>query len=147
MSMIRTSRKLTHCGALRVLDAAVAAAEAMGVPQCIAIVDEGCNLLAFARMDGARILSIESATAKAMTAAATGEPTGGLPPEKAPALAAATGGRMTNLPGGLPLLVEGQIVGGIGVGSGRSEEDVVVARAALVAFSNLVADLRAEDRA
>ena len=143
MPVTRAAPKLTHRGALRVLDAAVAAAEGMAVPQCIAIVDEGCNLLAFARMDGARVLSIESATSKAMTAAATGLPTGGLPPEKAPALAAATGGRMTNLPGGLPLLAGGQIVGGIGVGSGTSEQDADVARAALDAFARALAEERA----
>jgi uncharacterized protein GlcG (DUF336 family) len=132
--IVRSAFKLTHEGALRVLDAAIAAAAAMAVPQCIAIVDEGCNLLAFVRMDGARVLSIESATRKAMTAAATGQPTGGFPPEKAPALAAATDGRMTNLPGGLPLIVGGHVVGGIGVGSGAGEQDRDVAEAAIAAF-------------
>ena len=92
MISVRPAHKLTHAGALHLLDAAIEAAQAMGVPQCIAVVDEGCNLLAFVRMDGARVLSIESATRKAMTAASTGLPTGALSPEKAPALAAATGG-------------------------------------------------------
>lgn len=132
--MIRPAAKLTHTGALAILTAAVAAAEAMGVPQCIAIVDEGCNLLAFARMDGSRVLSIESATRKAMTAATTGTPTGGLPPDKAPALAAATDGRMTNLMGGLPLISGGHVVGGIGVGSGSGEQDLAIAQAAVALF-------------
>jgi uncharacterized protein GlcG (DUF336 family) len=136
--IVRSAFKLTHAGALRVLDAAVTAAAAMGVPQCIAIVDEGCNLIAFVRMDGGRVLSIESATRKARTAAATGQPTGQLPAEKAPALAAATDGQMTNLSGGLPLLVEDQIVGGIGVGSGTGEQDLEVARAAVAAFLALL---------
>lgn len=135
MTLVRPAQKLTHLGALHVLDAAVAAAAAMGVPQCIAIVDEGCNLLAFARMDGARVLSIDSATRKAMTAATTGRPTGGIPVDKAPALAAATDGRMTNLPGGLPLISGGQIVGGIGIGSGTGEQDLAIAHAAVAAFN------------
>jgi hypothetical protein len=82
VTIIRPAVKLTHKGAMLVLNAAVEAAEAMGVQQCIAVVDEGCNLLAFMRMDGSRVLSIESATRKAMTAATTGQPTGGISPEK-----------------------------------------------------------------
>jgi glc operon protein GlcG len=133
--IVRPALKLTHKGALAVLDAAVEAASAMGAPQCIAIVDEGCNLLAFVRMDGARVLSIESATRKAMTAATTGQPTGQMPTEKAAALAAATHGRMTNLPGGLPLVVDGQVVGGIGVGSGTGDQDLEIAGAAVATFA------------
>jgi uncharacterized protein GlcG (DUF336 family) len=59
-----------------VLQGAIAKAEAMGVPQCIAIVDTGGNLLAFIRMDGAKILSQLSATQKAVTAFSSGVPTG-----------------------------------------------------------------------
>jgi len=134
MMLVRPAEKLTHRGALLLLAAAVEAAAEMDVPQCIAIVDEGCNLMAFVRMDGARVLSIESATRKAMTAAVTGQPTGGIPAEKAPALAAATDGRMTNLPGGLPLLSGGLIIGGIGVGSGTGEQDLEIARTAVASF-------------
>jgi glc operon protein GlcG len=140
MTVVRPAVKLTHAGALRLVDAAVEAAEAMRVPQCIAIVDEGCNLLAFVRMDGARVLSIESATRKAMTAAATGQPTGNFPPEKALALAEATSGRMTNLLGGLPLAVKGHVVGGVGVGSGTGEQDLEVAKAALARFQAMIAE-------
>ena len=135
MTKVRTAYKLTHSGALDLLQAAIAAAAGMGVPQCVAIVDEGCNLLAFVRMDGARVLSIESATRKAMTAATTGKPSAQLPPESAAALAAATSGRMTGLKGGLPLIVEGQVVGGIGVGSGTGDQDLAVAEAAVAAFA------------
>ncbi len=135
MSLVRTACKLTHAGALKVLNAAIDAATAMGTPQCIAIVDEGCNLLAFIRMDGARVLSIESATHKAMTAATTGNPTHALPADRAAALSAATSGRMTGLKGGLPLVAQGQVVGGIGVGSGTGEQDLAVAEAAVAAFA------------
>ena len=140
MTAVRPAVKLTHEGALFVLNAAIAAATGMSVPQCIAIVDEGCNLLAFVRMDGARVLSIESATRKAMTAATTGQATGGISPDKALLLAEATSGRMTNLMGGLPLLVNGQVVGGIGVGSGTGEQDLEVAKAAAAAFESQVAE-------
>lgn len=134
MNDIRTAPKLTHQGALRLLTAAMEAASAMGVPQCISVVDEGCNLLAFVRMDDARVLSVQSATRKAMTAATTGLPTGHIDPAKAGALAAATDGKMINLLGGLPLIAGGHVVGGLGVGSGTSEQDLEVAQIAVAAF-------------
>jgi len=131
--LTRSSRKLTHAGAMLILEAAIAAAEAMGVPQCIAIVDEGANLLAFCRMDGAKVLSVPSSQAKAATAAASGKPTGTGATETEITLAIATGGRNTNLKGGLPIIVAGVVVGGIGVGSGTGEQDREVAAAALAA--------------
>jgi uncharacterized protein GlcG (DUF336 family) len=107
----------------------------MGVPQCVAVVDEGCNLLAFARMDGARVLSIKSAQRKAMTAATTGKPRGEIPHDIELKLAIATDGTMVNLMGGLPVIVDGHVIGGIGVGSGSGEQDREVANAALRSFA------------
>jgi glc operon protein GlcG len=135
MSTTRTALRLTYEGAQVLLAAAIAYAETMGVPQCIAVVDEGCNLLAFARMDGARVLSIKSAQRKAMTAATTGKPTGELPADIELKLAIATDGTMVNLMGGLPVIVDGQLIGGIGVGSGTGEQDREVANAALRSFA------------
>lgn len=134
MSLTRPAIKLTHQGALVLLNAAVAHAEKMGVPQCIAIVDEGCNLMAFVRMDGARVLSIKSSQRKAMTAATTGKPTGSLDPLVEMKLAVVTDGYMVNLKGGVPIIVDGQTIGGIGVGSGTGEQDLEVAKAALNKF-------------
>jgi len=131
MSVTRMTLRLSHEGAQTLLAAAVAAAKAMGVPQCIAVVDDGSQLLAFARMDGARVLSIMSAQRKAMTAAATGKPTGAIPADIEVKLAIATDGAMVNLMGGLPVIIDGQVVGGIGVGSGTGEQDREVANAAL----------------
>ena len=51
----RTFLKLTHQGALVALQGAVAKAEALGVPQNITIVDDGGNMLAYIRMDGAKL--------------------------------------------------------------------------------------------
>ena len=134
MANTTQTTKLTHAGALRMLDAAVKKAEAMGVPQCIAIVDEGCNLLAFSRMDGSKVLSIDTATAKARTSASSKAPTGKTPPEYELKMAIATGGKFANLKGGLPVIVGGACVGGIGVGSGTGDQDVECAAAALVAI-------------
>lgn len=132
--LVRPGYTLTHAGALAVLDAAVAKAAAMGVPQCIAVVDPGGNLLAFVRMDGAKVLSQHSATRKAITAASSRAATGGVDEALAAKLALATGGRVTNLRGGLPIVVEGQVIGAIGVGSGTGEQDVAVAEAGIAAL-------------
>ena len=131
MTMTRATIKLTHEGALRILRGAVETALKIGVPQNIVVVDEGCNLLACVRMDGARVLSMESATNKARTAASTGNPTGVVEVQQGTNLALATGGKVTNLKGGLPIRIEGQLVGGIGVGSGTGDQDVEVAEGAL----------------
>lgn len=133
MALTRSATKLTAEAALMLVQAAAKAATAMGVPQCIAVVDEGCNLLAFLRMDGSRVLSIDSARRKAETAAATGLPSGQMHSDVEIKLAIASGGRMTNLKGGMPILVDGQVIGGIGIGSGTGEQDREIASAAITA--------------
>jgi uncharacterized protein GlcG (DUF336 family) len=89
-------------------------------------------------MDGARILSIPSSQRKAMTAATTGKPTGGIDPTIELKLDIATDGDMVNLRGGLPIIGEGQVIGGIGVGSGHGDQDHEVANAALAKFAGAV---------
>jgi glc operon protein GlcG len=126
--------KLTFDGAQKMLAAGIAKAHAMGQPQCITIVDDGGHLLAFARMDGARVLSIDSSRKKAMTAASNRVPTGGIAAENELKLAIATEGKMTNLMGGLPIVVDGHVIGGIGVGSGTGEQDLEVSKAAIAAL-------------
>ncbi len=134
MTATRPSRKLTHAGALAILAGAMAKAEALGVPENITIVDDGGNLLAFVRMDGARLLSAETSRSKAITAASHRQPTSRLDPAHEIKLAIAAGGRLTNLEGGLPIVIDGECVGAIGVGSGSGAQDVEVARAGLAAI-------------
>ncbi len=128
--------KLTHEGALKVLHAAIEKAKAMGVPQCITIVDDGGHLLAFTRMDGAKVLSIDSSLKKAMTAASSRVPTGGVGAEVEIKLGLATKGKLTNLKGGVPIVVDGHVVGAIGVGSGTGEQDLEVAKAGIAALKS-----------
>jgi uncharacterized protein GlcG (DUF336 family) len=128
--------KLTADGAMKLLNAAVAKAREMNVPQCISIVDAGGHLLAFFRMDGAFVLSVETSLRKAMTAASYGEPTGNIREGIDLKLAIATEGKRINLPGGLPIIVDGYLIGGIGVGSGTGEQDRQVAAAALRVLQN-----------
>lgn len=126
--------RLTQAGAMKILDAAIAKAVTMKKPQCIGVVDDGGNLLAFTRMDGAKILSIESSIRKAATAASGRGPTGGITGDLEFRLAHATSGRLVNLKGGLPIIVDGITIGGIGVGSQTGDEDLEVAKAGLAAI-------------
>ena len=121
----------------------------MGLKQNIAVVDEGGHLIAFGRMDGARPASVYTAITKATTAATVRLPSGPFPPgtqQADPLLnlslenaAAASGGKLTTLYGGLPVLVDGQVIGGVGVGGGTGEQDVQVARAGVQAFNDHLA--------
>ena len=134
MSFVADTRVLTHAAVLEMLRAAVARAEEIGQPQCIVIVDASGETLGALRMTGAKYLSRHSARAKARTAASIGAPSDAIPQEVRPAIAAATQGQMTGLRGGLPIRLQGTLLGGIGVGSGRPDQDIDVARAALAAI-------------
>ena len=138
--LVGTRPYLTYKGAQLMLEAAIAKATAMGAPQCIAVVDAGGTLLAFARMDGAKYLSVHTALAKARTAASVGKPTWELDETVGVRLALASGGAITALKAGLPLKIDGVIVGGVGVGSGTAEEDMEVVRAAEEAFRAALAE-------
>ena len=135
MADTAASLKLTIEGAMKLLNAAMAKAREMNVPECIAIVDAGGQLLAFARMDGAFALSLDTALMKAMTAASYGIPTGDIAAGIDIKLAIATQGKRINLPGGLPIIIDGHVIGGIGIGSGTGEQDKDVAKAALAALA------------
>ena len=135
--IVRERLALSCKGSHVALHAAEKSATAIGVPQCIAIVDAGGDLLAFSRMDGARPGSIEIAITKARSAArrrrATSDEAGGdvLATVR---LGLASQLNVTGIGGGLPIVVEGQTIGGIGVSSGTSDEDTVVANAGLAAL-------------
>ena len=135
MADIAPAVRLTAEGALKMLHAAMAKAGEIGVPQCISVVDAGGHPLAFVRMDGAFALSLDTALRKAQTAAAYGIPTGGIEAGVDLKLAIATEGRRINLPGGLPVVIEGEVAGAIGVGSGTGAQDLVCARAGIAAIA------------
>lgn len=134
MNHTEPSHKLTHQGAMAMLGAAIAEAEAIGQPQCVVIVDASAVVLAELRMTGAKVLSRHSALAKAQTAASIQGPSDTVPEGVRTGIAMATEGRVTGLPGGLPIIVQGVCLGGIGVGSGTGDQDIAVAQAALRAI-------------
>jgi len=137
----RHNLRLTLAGARAILNAAEQKAREIKVPQNIAVVDEGGHLLAFARMDGAKLSSVEVALTKARAAALRRAPTGPAPSQGEPSillslgLPLATEGKLTCIRGGLPLVVDGQCVGGIGVSAGTEDEDVAVAQAGVEALA------------
>ncbi len=130
-------------GAHLILKAAQDKAKSMNVPVNIAIVDDGGHLIAFARMDGARPASGYTAQTKAQAAATFRRATGPVPPMAEPDLllnfslqsaAAAGGGKFTSLKGGVPVIVEEQVVGAVGVGGGTGEQDAEIAQAGIAAL-------------
>jgi uncharacterized protein GlcG (DUF336 family) len=129
---------LTLAGAQAVVAAAARKAREIGVDQCIAVVDGGGALLAFARMDGGRIGSIQIALTKAVSAATRRRPTAdenGGDVALGIRLAVASDNTVTNIGGGLPLIVDGQVIGAIGVSSGTVDQDVTVAQAGIAALA------------
>lgn len=124
--------------ARKVLAGAIADAAKQNLPMAVAVVDTSGLLVAFERMDNTQTGSVAVAQDKAMSAAMFRRPT------KVFQDALAGGGagvRILSLrgasavEGGLPIIVGGKIVGGIGVSGGSSEQDGVVAKAGLDALA------------
>ncbi|HEV2489144.1 MAG TPA: heme-binding protein [Candidatus Acidoferrales bacterium] len=136
----RNHPKLTLEGAQAVLAAAEKKAQEIRCPMNIAVVDDGGHLLAFARMDGAKISSIKIALLKARSAAARRAPTRAVMKDDEPdvllTLGLAVGNPTEHTPirGGLPLLADEQVIGAIGVSAGSEDQDVEVARAGAAAL-------------
>ena len=131
--------KLTLEGAKLMLLASELKARQIGVPMDIAIVDEGGNLLAFERMDGAKITGIDIAINKAFTAAASRRGTHeyaevASPGKPAFGIHVSNQCRFVIFGGGLPILVKGEVIGGIGCSSGTAEQDRLVAQAGIDAL-------------
>ncbi len=134
-----TVSRLDLADAQLMLKAARARAVEIGVPMCIAITDESGQLVAFERMDGGKVTSITIAIDKSFTASAAKKATheygtASQPGSPAYGIASAIGGRLMVVGGGLPVLVKGAVVGGIGVSSGTPAQDQDVAQAGIDAF-------------
>ena len=130
---------MTLEAAQAVVEAAKAKAAEIGVPMNIAVVDEGMNLTAFARMDGAWLGSIDIAQNKAYTARAFNMTTRDLAPlcqsgQPLFGIHASNHGRLIIFAGGIPLKKGEQVVGAVGVSGGSVEQDHEVAEAGVAAF-------------
>ncbi|MDX6452502.1 MAG: hypothetical protein QOH16_2551 [Gaiellaceae bacterium] len=135
----QTSKGVTLDTALHVIAAARQRAEAIGVAMNIAIVDEGNNLVAFQRMDGAWLGSMDIAKGKAYTARAFNMSTKDLAPLCVPGqplfgIHVSNQGQLIIFAGGIPLERGGGVVGAIGVSGGSVDQDQEVAEAGVEAF-------------
>ena len=133
------AESVTLSAAQAVVEAARAKAEQIGVPMNIAVVDEGNNLTAFARMDGAWLGSIDIAKNKAYTARAFDMSTKDLAPLCQPnqplfGIHASNQGQLIIFAGGIPLEAGGEVVGAVGVSGGSVEADHEVAEAGVAGF-------------
>ena len=126
---VRRQPVLTLDSALTLVRHALAEALAQEGAVSVAIVDPSMTLLAFAKADGATAHSVDSSRRKANTAASTRRATGWMGDDLALALPLATDLRLTNIPGGAPLVVDGEVVGAIGIAGGTPDQDAQVAAA------------------
>jgi uncharacterized protein GlcG (DUF336 family) len=125
--------------AQRIIEAGVVKAKEIGQPMNIAAVDAGANLTAFVRMDGAWLGGIDIAINKAFTAKAFDISTRELGHNSQPGdqffgIHVSNHARVMVFAGGVPIKMNGQIVGVIGVSGGSGEQDQAVAEAAAAAW-------------
>lgn len=132
-------KRLSHELAKLLITGARLRAEEIGVPMCISIVDESGNLIAFDRMDGGKVSSITISQDKAFTAAAARKATHEynavcVPGNLAFGIHTEVNGRISVVGGGLPVVVDGEVVGGIGLSSGTPAQDMECAQAGIDYF-------------
>lgn len=140
-----TTTRLDRDDAAVLVQAARDKSTEMGIPMSIAVTDPSGHLILFEQMDGAKVSSIQTAIDKAFTAATArkgthvynqlcvpGEPTFGIHNTN--------GGRFSIIGGGLPVEVDGEVVGGIGISSGTAIQDLEVAEAAVEHFMKVQAN-------
>lgn len=130
---------IKHEEARQIVSASVQKAGEIGQPMNIAVMDAGRNLVAFERMDGAWVASIDIAIDKAFTSAGRGLSTreiGEMAQPGQPLFGVNTtnGGRIVIFAGGLPLVRDGEVAGAIGVSGGPVDQDEEVAKAGVAAF-------------
>ncbi len=128
-----------HAAAMRVVQAALAHAESLGISVCVAVVDSSARLAGFARMPGAFLISGDLAISKANGVAAIG-----IPPEMVEQALAQEAPRVREgivlsglnlIHGGLPLRIHETLIGAVGVSGGSEAQDVACAQAGAAALS------------
>ena len=132
------TRCITASAAAAATQAAVAKAEALGIRINVAVTDASGTLMAFLRMPGAFLHSIDIAIDKAYTAASFGFPTsqwgGVIGDDELLRIGLNQRARLVLFGGGLPVVEGGERIGGIGVSGGSAEQDEVCAAAGLAAL-------------
>ncbi len=137
-------RSISLEAAQGVIEAAFREAESIGIPVAVCVVDESGVIKAFARGDGSALINVQSAQDKAYTAAGLGMPTHAWYPmiKDDPALLHGVPtaiDRVVIFGGGVPISVDGFVVGAVGVGGGTHQQDRQIAEAAVRALTGVPA--------
>ena len=140
--------KLERTEARAMVDAAIRRASELGVPQTVCVVDDGGFPIVLERMDGARITGPQIAWNKAFTAAGhkrsthlfNTPPNGpALPGNEAFGIQLSFEGRFAVFVGGFPVVVDGDVIGAVGLSGGNGEQDTACGVAALEALRDMLA--------
>jgi uncharacterized protein GlcG (DUF336 family) len=144
---VKATLKLERREARHMADAALRKGQEIGVLETVCIVDQGGFPLLLERMDGARITGPQIAWNKAFTAAGhkrsthlfTQPPNGpALPGNEAFGIQLSFEGRFAAFVGGYPVVVNGEVIGGVGLSGGNGEQDTACGVAALQALKDLL---------
>jgi uncharacterized protein GlcG (DUF336 family) len=144
---MRSAFKLELAEARHMIAAAIRKSEQIGVLETVCIVDEGGYPLAMERMDRARVTGPQIAWNKAFTAAGHkrsthlfNQPPNGpaLPGNEAFGIQWSFDGKFAVFVGGFPVVVDGEVVGGVGLSGGNGEQDTACGVAALQALQDLL---------
>jgi uncharacterized protein GlcG (DUF336 family) len=145
---MKKTMRLELAEARHMARAALAKAAEIGVPESVCIADDGGYPLVLERMDGGRVTGPQIAWNKAFTAAGhkrsthlfNRTPDGpGLPGNEAFGIQWSFDGRFAAFVGGYPVVVNGEVVGGVGLSGGNGEQDTACGVAALQALRELLA--------
>ena len=136
------TKRLTHEGARKMMATAIEEANKAKIAISCCIVDAGGHVVVLERMDGGRFHTLHSCTTKAVCASSNKRPTSAkgavgqdLDVTHALGLALAAGpDRWTAMEGGVPIMVDGQCVGAVGVSGVKSNEDADIAKAGIAAL-------------
>lgn len=137
--MTKRIESLTLADARKLIEAGESKAKELGIPYNLAVVDAGGNLIIHVRMDGAWLGSIDIAINKAWTARAFDMSTDELSRasqsgQSLYGINSTNHAKVVIFGGGLPVVVDGAVVGAVGASGGSVENDIKVASAAVSAF-------------
>jgi glc operon protein GlcG len=122
---------ITYDLAARLVAVAMEVADRAGVRAVVTVADPSMAVVAFGRADGATPHSAETSRRKAVTAASTRKASAAMAPELAVAMEHGSGGLLTSIPGGVPIVVDGTHIGGLGVAGGHPDDDAEIAELVL----------------
>lgn len=138
--MVAQAFSLDLADARRLIAAAERKANDIGIPYNIAVADAGGSLVAHVRMDGAWLGSVDIAIDKAWTARAFDMSTEDIAQitqsgQQGFGLNTTNNSRVVIFGGGIPVKLDGVVIGAVGASGGTVEQDIAVARAAVAAFT------------